>query len=1381
MTKKFTHQLILLILLLGFRPGSTGAQTFEKLTFDHLTIEEGLSQSTVFAITKDADGFMWFGTRDGLNRYDSRNIKIYRNKENNNRSLLGNSIHCFMIDSNKKLWIGTNEGINIYNSASDDFTRSQLNPDLKQALGQNHVTAILEDKKGTIWIATYGGLSKVISRNPLQYQHFRHDAANPNSLLNDEIRTLYADKEGTLWIGSAKGVSKLVEDASGKNTFVNYPLPSMHLQGKSWINCLAEDNNGNLLIGTEQNGIKRLDKKSGTISAFNFMNNEGRSTETVRVIERNNNNLWIGTIEGLYIYNTISGHLRVHKIDPDDNLSLSDNSVRSIYIDRAGSYWIGTFYGGVNTYSPLSRQFAKINLKNQKNQKIYKIAGAMVTDRHDNLWISTDGNGLYCLNREGETIKQFKHLASDANTISHNKIKCLLLDEDKGLWIGTLNGLNYYDFKSEKFQRNFHDVNDPHSLPDDRIYDLKKDAYGNIWIGTYRGGLCLLNKETKAFERFAYNATDSASLSSDGITYIHEDSENNLWVGTISGLNKKSKGKNTFARFLNSNNQNSLYVMCVYEDTQKRLWVGTRDSGLRLRLQGSNTFRTFTKEDGLAGNTISGVLEDSKGILWISTENGLSRLDPTTFAFKNYNKNDGLICSEFNFNSFHKDGNGLMYFGGYNGIVKFHPDSIRENSTPPLLTFTKLKLFNKEVLIDSTGKGVLHKSLAKTADLELGYTQNIFSVEFASLSFIHSNKNKYAYKLSGFEDQWNYVNDPIATYMNLSPGQYTLLVKGSNNDAIWSDEPIQLKITILPPFWKTWWAYSIYGLILLSLAFALSRFYKMRWKLKHDLQIEHMEKEQQEKLHKAKLNFFTNIAHEIRTPLTLIVSPLELATERYANDSFLQKQLQIVKSNTSRLIRLINQLLDFQKQEAGNLKLKPTEGNIIELLKEIIFSFSEYTNSRHILLKFNSPVDDIKLLYDRDELEKVFCNLLYNAFKFTPGGGEVAITVAIENSSEPTGEKSHVKIVLEDNGIGIPAGDLPKIFNRFFQVENTGIGESGFGIGLALTKGIIELHGGTIAVESHEAEMGHSGFTRFTIMLPLTPERIPAESLSAKDFAFEEAAIVGSSPPPAVTNHLVKQKQDHRYSILLVEDNIEIRNCLKSILSSSYVVLEASNGTDALAITNQNLPDLVVSDIAMPGMDGLEFTRLIKSDERTNHIPVILLTARGATEHYAEGINTGADDYITKPFHNQILQLKIKNLLAIRETLKEKYHRIVTLQPHHEEIEDPNNKFLRRLMNLMEANINDPDFNVAKLVTEIGMSRPVLFRKIKMLTGLSVIDLIRSTRLKKAEMLLKQKKMTISEVAFTVGFNDPKYFSKSFRSQFGKNPTEYVESLKTVS
>ena len=454
-------------------------------------------------------------------------------------------------------------------------------------------------------------------------------------------------------------------------------------------------------------------------------------------------------------------------------------------------------------------------------------------------------------------------------------------------------------------------------------------------------------------------------------------------------------------------------------------------------------------------------------------------LDPAKLIFKNYNKSDGLACREFNINSYHKDRNGYLYFGGYNGIIKFHPDSIRENDESPSVVFTRLKIFNKEVPIGSKGD-MLAQSLSRTKSLTFNYRQNVFSIEFAGFSFINPNKNQYAYKLEGFEDQWNHVTDPVATYMNLQPGDYKLLAKASNNDGYWSVNPIQMDIQILPPPWKTWWAYTLYTGIILSLLFALIRFNKMRWKLAHDLQLEHVEKEQQEKLHRAKLNFFTNVAHEIRTPLTLIVSPVEVAEERYPDDPFLQRQLRIIKSNTSRLMRLINQLLDFQKQESRNLKLKILPGNIVELLRDIVFSFTEHAHARHIKLRLITEYDPGELNFDRDEIEKVFCNLLHNAFKFTPSGGEIIVTV----STEP-GSGQFLKMVVEDNGIGIPSEDLPKIFDRFFQADHTNISESGFGIGLALAKGIIQMHDGSINVESQEAELGRSGFTRFTILLPL--------------------------------------------------------------------------------------------------------------------------------------------------------------------------------------------------------------------------------------------------------------------------------------------------------
>ncbi|HEY9048251.1 MAG TPA: two-component regulator propeller domain-containing protein [Ohtaekwangia sp.] len=1365
-------RMVMLLSLLACSPCYISAQPASKVTFDHLGIEEGLSQSSVFAITQDADGFMWFGTRDGLNRYDSRMIRTYRHEANNPQSISGNSVHCLLVDSKKQLWVGTSEGINIYRAASDNFVRGKLNPDSDEGLHNNHIAAIHETKNGTIWIGTHGGLSKVISRDPLRFIHFRHSDTIASSLLDDEIRALYTDHAGNLWVGTTKGISKLVE-ASGKYTFINYPIHSTHIQGKTWINSILEDDQGNILIATEQSGIKVLDPNTGNITSFTFQNNEGRDIETVRVIQRDNHTLWIGTLEGLYTYDLRSGTSHFFRNDPDNNLSLSDNSVRSIFKDPSGTHWIGTFYGGVNYYSPLSRQFEKINLKDQQNREIYKIAGAIMTDDQHNLWIGTDGNGLFCQNTKGKIIAQFKHNPDDANSISHNKIKCLLR-EDNGLWIGTINGLNFYDFRRKKIQRYFHNAQDTASLPDDRIYDLKRDTDGNLWIGTYRGGLCRLNRKTMTFEKIEHRAADSTSLSSDGITYIYEDREHNLWIGTVSGLNKKLRGKNTFVRYVNARNQNNMYVLCVYEDKQKRLWVGTRDTGLKLKTA-DNTFRTFTVDDGLAGNSVNGILEDARGILWISTENGLSRFDPATFTCKNYNKNDGLICSEFNFNSFHKDIAGFMYFGGYNGIVKFHPDSIRENAAPPVLQFTRLKLFNKEVTIGAGS--ILHTNLSQTANLEFAHSENIFSLEFASLNFIHPGKNRYAYKLEGFEEQWNYVSEPIATYMNLSPGKYTLLVKGSNNDGVWSEHPVQMKITVLPPLWKTWWAYGIYCAIILLLVYALLRFNKMRWKLVHDLKIEQMEKDQQDKLHKAKLNFFTNIAHEIRTPLTLMVSPLEQAIEHVqANEPVLQKQLRTIQSNTGRLTRLVNQLLDFQKQESGTLKLKTAEGNIIALLQEVIFTCTEYAQARNIQLHFTAPEEAIYLRYDRDELEKVFYNLLYNAFKFTPGGGRISLAVFKEDIASAN-IPSSVKIILEDNGIGIAEADVPKIFNRFFQVENAGVREAGFGIGLSLTKGIIDLHGGAITVESQEAELGQSGFTRFVITLPvhLPSAEAPAIFPDSTTEKHTASIYIPVCPDQPVA---IKSTRASAHQILLVEDNAEIRSCIRDILATHYNVVEAANGSEALPLARRNLPDVIISDIAMPAMDGLEFTRHIKNDERTRHIPVILLTARSAAEHQIEGIDCGADEYITKPFHSRILLLKIRNLLAMREQLKEKYQKIVTLQPPHEEVEDPDNKFLQRLMGILDVNLNDADFNVTKLVSEIGMSRPVLFRKVKMLTGLSVIDLIRSTRLKKAEMLLRQKKMTISEVAFTVGFNDPKYFSKSFHAQFGTTPSRYMESLE---
>jgi signal transduction histidine kinase/DNA-binding response OmpR family regulator len=839
------------------------------------------------------------------------------------------------------------------------------------------------------------------------------------------------------------------------------------------------------------------------------------------------------------------------------------------------------------------------------------------------------------------------------------------------------------------------------------------------------------------------------------------------------------RGSKRFTRFMNEpGNPASIsgeYVHCIYEDTNGHIWVGTRGKGLNMMMDDGKSFRHFTTEDGLPGNSIYGILADERGFLWLSTENGLSRFDPQTLTCKNFNRDDGLVCKEFNFNSYYKDER-YMYFGGYNGIVYFDPASIKGNGVVPTLALTRLKLFNKEIRTSGEKDAVLPQRLNHTEELEFRYHQNVFSVEFAVLNYINARKNQFAYRLEGFEDQWNYVKEPVATYMNLKPGHYTLQVRGANNDGVWNEKPLTLAIHILPPPWKTWWAYSIYLTLFLALLYTWSRFNKRQVQLEHELQIEHLEKQKQEELHQAKLNFFTNIAHEIRTPLTLMVGPVDQLSERLQQDAYLKKEIGLVKTNSDRLLRLLNQLLDFQKQETGNVRLKVRKENFVEFIREIQVPFQEFAESRKISMHLHTQETNVPLWFDKEELSKVFYNLLANAFKFTPGGGKVLIGITKEENQDPagSGESYRVKITIEDNGLGIAASQLEKIFHRFYQAENTGVHEAGFGIGLALAKGIIDLHHGEITVESQEATHDIQGFTRFTIWMMggnahFDKEQLCTEEKLPEIAANEEITLAAEAP---------ERSSNDPYLVLVVEDNEDIRRYIRDTLRHHhYEVLESSNGQEGWQTAIDKLPDLILSDVMMSGMNGLDLVTKIKSDVRTSHIPVILLTARASVNHQVEGLVTGADDYITKPFNNQLLLVKIKNHLEIREKLKEKYSKIVTLQPQQDEVEDPDDRFLRKLMEVLETNLLDPEFNVTRLVREIGMSRPVLFRKTKMLTGLSVIDLIRSVRLKKAEMLLKQCKLSVSEVAFAVGFSDPKYFSKSFKDQYGKSPSQFMGEI----
>jgi len=1347
--------------------------------FDHLTVEEGLSQSTVFSITQDAEGFMWFATRDGLNKFDSRKVVVYKSNPQDKNSIRDNTVYSLYSDSQGQLWVGTREGLSAYHPQSDNFTTFLSDPKNDSTLSNSTVTCIFEDRNKNLWIGTRQGLNLLVSKDSISFIRFLHQDKENNSLMDDDVRSVFQDKDGMIWVGTSSGLSRLDFKSPGDYQFTSYKIPDPDQHGKSnWINAIIEDDQDRLWIGTEKSGLKIFNKKESAFQTVPWSKGHELESKTIRAILKDNDRLWVGTIGGAFIVSQNQYEIQKLKNIPDNVTSVSDNSIRSLYKDKGGSYWVGTFHGGVNFYNPLSKQFQLLKPGKSHSKNYFKIASAITKDHLQRLWIGTEGSGLLAIDEKTDkTIHYFKHDEQNKNSLCHDRIKCLLPDEE-GLWIGTIEGLDYYHFASGKFQH-YHKQHDAkNALPDDTIYDLIKDSNGDLWIATYRGGIIRFDRKKGIVETFTNQPDDIKSLSSSGATRLFIDSNHNLWIGTINGLNKKTSGG--FIRYLlnkgTDNNNTSIsgdYILCIFEDTQKRLWIGTRGNGLNRMRVADGTFEKFTIADGLSGNTIYGIQEDARGALWISTENGLSRFDPDKGIAKNYDRSDGLACKEFNFNSYYKDKTGRMYFGGYNGVVLFYPDSVRENNAIPKLAFTSLKLFNKEVGVMGDDE-ILKQSIGFCQEIQFRYDQNVFAVEFAVLNYTNAKKNQFAYKLEGFEEQWNFSKEPVATYMNLSPGHYTLLIKGTNNDGVWNDVPLAMKIVVLPPPWKTWWAYTVYASVFLALLYAWTRFNRKQVKLEHDLHLEQLEMKRQEELHQTKLNFFANIAHEIRTPLTLIAGPVEQLLEKKNQDALVKKELTIVKSNTDRLLRLMNQLLDFNRQETGNIKLKVEAGNIVSFIREILLTFQEYAQSRRVSVEFHAYEEYIPLWYDSEELAKVFCNLLVNAFKFTPGGGMVSIRI---NKEEKEDQYFNVRITIEDNGLGISPVHLEKIFHRFYQAEHSGLHEAGFGIGLALTKGIIDLHHGIIEVESSEARNSANGFTKFTISLPGGNNHFDKSQISGEEETrnreekWSEADVL---PPQISDEHSWKGKASGKL-ILLVEDNEQIRKYIRDLLRAyHYEILECASGLEGWEAATDKLPDLILSDVVMPAMSGLELVNKLKNDQRTSHIPVILLTGRSAINYQVEGLGTGADDYLTKPFNASLLLLKIQNLLAMREKLKEKYSRLVILQPRQEVVENPDDKFLARLMHAMEANLGDTDFNVSRLVREIGMSRPVLFRKTKMLTGLSVIDLIRSVRLKRAEMLLKQGKMSISEVAFTVGFSDPKYFSKSFREQYGKSPSQYA-------
>ncbi len=1359
------------------------------LKFRHLTINEGLSQNTVFCTYQDHKGFIWIGTEDGLNRYDGVDWLIYKHELDDKQSLSNNQVNSIVEDENGDLLIATSDGLNIYHRDLENFSRINLRSTTAQK--NDFISYLMKDASGDFWISCRDGL-KLLDKNHKVKATYKYSSlengVNPYKVLNT-----FESKDHRLWVNTGTGL-RLFDIKSKK--FI--ALPKVISQNSALttdnVRTVKQTKAGDYWMATETNGLFFYDAHHQNL--INYKASPGGNSLPSNVVRDifiySENELWIGTREGLSVFNVATNKFYNYTYDKYDQNSLAHNSVRNFLRDNAGSIWIGTYAGGINIFNENSRNFSYLGEKVGVNLGLnHRVVSSIIKEKDGGLWIGTEGGGLNYINRKKE-IDQYHTTQGNINN-SSNIVKCMVDDGKGHLWLGTYNGISIYNKNTGIFSDLLKNQNHQNTVEPYQIHNLvlKNDK---AYIATNGKGLVIYNHGK--LKEYLYDIKKTHSISSNNLTSLLAVNED-LWVGTQKGLNFFNHQSGSFTRFLNQeDNPQSISgnsVLCLYKDNKGRLWVGTEGGGLNLFNASNKTFSQITEKNGLANNVIHAMVEDGMGFLWASTNKGLSKIDIRKYngnagqALKiiNYTVADGLQSNQFSNGAVAKGADGELLFGGINGITFFHPDEIKSNSFKPKVVLTDLLIRNKEADINSEDSP-LKKQIEETNEIVLSYDQAYITIKYAALNYINSEKNRYAYKLEGFaDDDWNEVGDQhAATYTNLSAGHYVFKVKAANNDGIWNDEVRSLKIKVLPPFWKTWWAYSLYLFIIVGILY-LYYIYSIRTaKLKNELAFEYKSHQKDQELTQRKLSFFTNISHEIKTPLTLILAPIEKLVEMNAGNNIVQNQLSLMQRNGERLVRLINQLLDFRKFESGKITIQAAEGNMVRFVKEVVMAFDAYAKYLKIDLVVEAEIKSIRAYFDRDNFEKILYNLLSNSLKFTPEGGCIRVTVSSEQLAN--NEKGFVCVSVEDDGKGIPKEYTDKIFEEFNHLDVDGMNPLGTGIGLAFTKGLVNLHHGNISVESSEAKEGKKGFTKFTVKIPLGKAHFSKAEIienyqnseNINLYKFKDDDIGSSQIILKKKEEILKEAGADVPIMLIVEDNKDVRGFLEDHFKDAFVVHTAENGAIGLDKALELIPDIVISDVMMPEMSGTELCSKLKSTEATSHIPVILLTARTPLIYKMEGLETGADDYITKPFSLKIVEARVWNLLELRRQLRERYRKEVSFTPKNIAISSPDEKFIEKVMKFIEDNLGESTLSVEELGKEIGMSRVTLYRKIKALTNQTTIEIIRSVRLKRAAQFLETGHYNVSEVAYMVGFTDLDYFRKCFKEQFNKTPKAFSVKKK---
>ncbi|XMO87635.1 two-component regulator propeller domain-containing protein [Algibacter sp. AS12] len=1361
-----------LLLLLGFVFTLNFWAQSPTQDFNFVNIREGISKVGIYSITQDHHGFMWICTNgSGLYKFDGIDYTSYKFKVEDSTALRSNLVFSSYLDKENRLWIGTEDGLNLYNRDLDQFEKVPVGDTNEIGIS---VLSIKEDNHGNLLIGTRAlGLFmlnletrevvRLVNRN-------RYPAINAIEICNE-----------TVFLGTSVGL-RVLDYANHKirrpqnDNNANFNLP---------VQTLKRSASNHLWAGTYGHGVFKYQTEDDTV--LEFSNFEITNKRILAMIQLPDHSILVGSEnDGLFHLMDNGSLIKRYVYNKRDENSIRSNSIWSLFLDKEERIWLGYYNSGVAVSDKLFDKFANIeSLTSNVNSLQTGSVTGISKDRNNKIWVSMDGGGIDIIDTKS---LNFKHV-NLSNTkhysgLTSNYIQTVFIDSKENIWAGSWDNGFYVLKKGEKKFKNVNVDNSNGSLVSNAILSITEDQDGIIWIGSFYTGIYAYNPETDTLKNYASEAFES--ISTTDVRKIMVDKDNTIWFGTTDGLFKIIKGENE-TLILTSleeemsqapNNQKSAnHILSLFQCSNGFVWIGTRGAGLCKYNKKTNEFKWYNKITGLQEENVTGIIEDDAGAIWISGNSGISKINIESNEVTSYTSNDGLLSDDFNFNATLKDEDGVLYFGNYKGIDYFHPEKLEVNSSVPSLYLTGLKIFNKDV-VPNEKNSPLTKVITETKSLEFNYEQTVFTIEYTGINYTRPEKNQYAYYLEGFEESWNYVGDlQSATYTNLDYGDYTFKLKAANNDGVWNETPLELKITMLPPWWKTNVAMLCYiGLFFMGV-YLLNRMTQSRIKEKEAIRNERIQRAQEDQLNEKKIQFFTNISHEFRTPLTLIINPLQdiLRDTSLGLPFSVKDKLDVIYRNTDRLYRMINELMDFRKLELDKVNIRASEFNLVSLTKDVVAFFKEEASSRNIYLSMDADVPDLPIWADASMLEKIIFNIMSNAIKVTPDGGAInadilstddLVLFPLIDEKKP---RKALEIRISDTGPGLEKDQINKIFERFYQIENLNKGYYGStGIGLEVVQSFIKLHKGKVEVES---EVGKG--TTFRILLPAGNAHFTKEQLAPQvisESTKKEKFILNAGVESVETDN--DAGNDTRSStLLIVEDSVELRKYLKSELINHYKILVAKNGKEGLKIAKQSIPDIILTDVIMPEMDGFEFCKQIKTDIKTSHIPLLMLTAKTRIDDRMEGIGFGADAYMVKPFDMRLLKLRLAQLITSRKLIFDKYFGDISGK-EQAGTTSIDKEFIQKVLSYISENMSDSDLSVEVLASQLNLSRSQLYRKIKSLTGQTVNEFLRKIRIQKAKQILETGNSNISEVCYKVGFSSPSYFTKCFKAHFGILPTE---------